>query len=89
MAKGKGRPAGKSSTPANESKAEKFIRLASKRMTKTLNSIRQLGQLSGSGYESSPEQVAKMFGALNDAAKSAYDKFQSKGAKQTADSFKF
>jgi hypothetical protein len=61
--------------------------LAQKRVGKVLNGIRQVGQLSGSGYESTDAQVAKMFGAMSEAAKVAYAKFQDKGAKKSSEGF--
>lgn len=76
MAKSKRKP----SAPENETKADKFRRLASKRVTKCLNALRQVGQLSGPGYESSPEQVEKIFTAIGNAANEAMQKFQNKGA---------
>ena len=89
MAAKRGRKPGVSKVDPNETKAEKFVRLASKRVTKTLNNIRQIGQLSGAGYECTPEQVAKMFGALNAAAETAYNRFNAKGASKSDDGFKF
>lgn len=80
----RGRKPGKNLVDLNESKAEKFVRLASKRTSKVLNSIRQVGQLSGAGYESSDEQVAKVFGAISDAAQAAFAQFQAKGKKKVA-----
>jgi hypothetical protein len=83
----RGRKPGKSVTPKDESKAEKFIRLAQKRTGKVLNSLRQVGQLSGAGYESTDAQVAKIFGAISDAAQAAFQKFKNKGAKEKAAGF--
>ena len=46
------------------SKREKFIRLGSARMTKALKAISQLGNLSGSGYEYTEDDVKKMREAI-------------------------
>lgn len=42
--------------PANESKADRFKRIAAPRVAKALKAIRQIGFCAGSGYESTPEQ---------------------------------
>jgi hypothetical protein len=59
--------------PANESKADKFKRLAGKRVNKALNGIRGIGNLGGGGYESTAEQREKIEKALNDALAAALD----------------
>ena len=52
---------------ANETKADKFTRLARKRMSVALDKIRIVGNLSSTAnYEYSEEQVAKMMAALRD-----------------------
>lgn len=49
----------------NETKNEKFIRLAEGRMTKLLSFIRKLDNLSNrNNYEYSDEQVEQMFSAI-------------------------
>jgi hypothetical protein len=40
-----------------ESKADRFYRLADKRLNNALDKIRLIGNLSGAGYESTAEQV--------------------------------
>ena len=60
-----------------ETKAEKFSRLAQARVNKTIHDIESIGKLSGSAYEYTPEQVDKMFSAMQgalDAAKAKYEK---------------
>jgi hypothetical protein len=57
MARKKADPA----TPkGEESKREKFLRLASARTSKAIDAIRTLANLSGPGYEYTPEDVQKM-----------------------------
>lgn len=85
----RGRKPGVSKVDPNESKAEKFLRIAPKRMTKVLNGIRQLGQLSSGGYEYTPQQVQKMFQAIAEASESAFKKFGSRGDKKSEEGFKF
>jgi hypothetical protein len=51
--------------PANESKADKFLRLAPPRVTKVMQGIQSLKKLSArSSYEYSEEQTQKMFAAI-------------------------
>lgn len=88
MAK-RGRKAGTSAVPANESKAQKFQRLASKRMTKVLNGIDGLAKLAGTGYESTEAQQAKMFNALKQAVEACYTRFQRKGRAASKEGFTF
>ena len=59
------------STP-DETKREKFIRLAETRTNKILDMIQLLGNLSStSTYEYSQQDVEKIFGAIDVAAKEA------------------
>lgn len=62
--------------------AHRFQVLGKKRATKAVKQIRLIGNLSGSGYVSTDEQVAKLFATLQDeldAAKARFDKKQRKG----------
>lgn len=63
---------------AGESKADKFRRLASKRTQNALKQISGVGKLSTSAYEYTPEQVEKIFGAIQSAVDSAKAKFEKK-----------
>ena len=83
----RGRKAGKSVSPSNETKSDKFVRLAQARTSKVLNNIRQIGQLSGANYESADSQVNKIFKAISDASQVAFTKFQSKGTKEEKEGF--
>lgn len=52
-------------TENNESKADKFVRLATSRTSKALDAIANIGGLaSKTNYDYTDEQVAKIFGAL-------------------------
>lgn len=76
--------------PAKETKAQKFARLAPPRIQNALDKIALIGNLSSkSGYEYTPEQVAKMEKALTDAVKRAMAGFapDAKGASDTGFSF--
>ncbi len=61
---------------ANETKADKFRRVAKIRVPKALSSIRVIGNLSGSGYEYTSEQADKIAYALRSAIESTIDKLQ-------------
>jgi len=57
-------------------KATKFRELAEKRVSKILNGIRHVGNLSSrSTYDYRPDQVAKMFKAIRDELTNAEDRF--------------
>jgi hypothetical protein len=57
-------------------KADKFRTLATRRVSKTMNNIRQIGRLSRrSSYDYAPEQVGKMFAALRAELDAAEAKF--------------
>ena len=59
-----------------ESKAEKFKRLAQNRTNNALKQISGIGKLATSAYEYTPEQVEKIFGALQGALDEAKGKFE-------------
>ena len=62
---------------AGESKADKFKRLASKRVVNAISKVELITNLAGSGYEYTPEQVEKILGALQgsvDKVKAAFSK---------------
>ena len=70
----------------NETKAERFKRLAEKRTRKVLEDLRILSNLSNKGlYEYAPEQLRKVFGAISDAFEEAKIRF--KGGKKTGREF--
>jgi hypothetical protein len=56
-----------SRVPANESKHDKFRRLAPKRVRNVLRCLRHVGNLSASGYESTDAERAKIVKAISDA----------------------
>ena len=59
-----------------ESKSDKFKRLAEPRVDNTLKKIKILGNLAGSGYEYNPEQVEKILTSLKAAIGEVEQKFQ-------------
>lgn len=61
----------------NESKVDRFIRIAEPRVNRACKAVSLLGNLAGSGYEYTPTQVEAMFGAVQetlDAAKAQFNK---------------
>lgn len=61
--------------PADETKAQKFSRLASARVSKAVKAIEQIGNLSGSGYERTDAQVQAIKGHLVGAVNGTMNKF--------------
>ena len=60
---------------SEESKREKFVRLAEARVNRALKDIALIGNLSASQYESTPEQVAAIMGALRAAVENTESKY--------------
>lgn len=75
--------------PADESKADKFKRLAQPRVSSIVAGIRRLPTLANSAYESTPEQRDAMFGAIQAELNKARIAFQpkEKADKKTAFTF--
>lgn len=60
-----------------ETKEERFIRIAEPRVSRACKAVSLLGNLAGSGYEYTEEQVEAMFGAVQeelDTARAAFVK---------------
>lgn len=61
----------------NESKAERFVRLAEPRVSRACKAISLIGHLAASSYEYTDKQVEAMFGAMQqelDAQKAKFSK---------------
>lgn len=62
---------------ANESKREKFVRIAEARTNKIISMVRLLGNCSNSRvYEYSKEDVKKIFGTIEEELKLAKARFE-------------
>ena len=73
----------------NESKSEKFIRVAERRMTKLLDWIRRIDYLSNrNSYEYTDEQVEQMFTAIEDELKAVKSHFLKNGKAEKKFRFK-
>lgn len=72
---GKKKPA-----PADETKSAKFSRLASSRVSAAVKKINQVGNLSGPGYERTPEQITAIGNHLKNAVNLTLAKFAPKEA---------
>ena len=69
-----------------ESKHDKFVRLATPRVTTAIKRIELIGNLASSGYEYSPEEVEKIFSALQQTLDSTKARF-SKSKKEETQKF--
>jgi hypothetical protein len=68
----------KTATKATESKQEKFVRLAPKRVVRTINSMRSLRKLANrNSYEWTDEQANKILAAIAAEAKALQDALNS------------
>ena len=61
-----------------ETKEERFIRIAEPRVIRACKAVSLLGNLAGSGYEYTEEQVDAMFGAVQEALDTARAQFKKK-----------
>ena len=68
---------------ANETKRERFVRIAEARTNKILEMMRLLGNCSSKGnYDYSEEDIKKIFGALEKELKNTKNKFLGIEAKE-------
>ncbi len=75
--------------PTNESKADKFVRLAPPRVNKVIQGLQSLKKLSAhSSYEYTEEQTQKMFAAIRNELDECEAAFKPKEEKKT-ESFSF
>ena len=66
----------KAEANVNETKEEKFLRLASKRMDAIIDDLRKLGNCANrSNYSFTDEQVKQMFDVIAEATESARSRF--------------
>lgn len=89
MAKNKAVAAQKRAANPNgqESKNDKFVRIALMRMPKVLKGIKLLENLAASGYESTPEQKEKIVDALKEAVNGVATRYA--GVKEAGGGFEF
>ena len=59
----------------NESKAERFVRLAEPRVNRACKAISLIGHLAASSYEYTEKQVEAMFGAMQEELDAQRAKF--------------
>lgn len=62
----------------NETKNEKFVRIASPRVNAVIDKLDILSNCASSNYEYTEEQVENMFQAIRDAVDNCYAQFQPK-----------
>lgn len=87
--KNKSKPSVASKAQA-ETKAQKFVRLAEKRVPAAIKKIMLIGNLSGPGYDPTAEQIKKIEDALATAVEATMARFVPKTpeAKAAQSSFK-
>ena len=61
-----------------ETKEQRFVRIAEPRVSRACKAVSLLGNLAGSGYEYTEEQVDAMFGAVQEALDTARAQFKKK-----------
>lgn len=64
--------------PENETKNEKFLRIATPRVNAIIDKLDILSNCAGSNYDYTEEQVETMFQALRDAMDACYNEFRPK-----------
>lgn len=64
--------------PENETKNEKFLRIATPRVNAIIDKLDILSNCAGSNYEYTEEQVETMFQAIRDAVDACYNEFRPK-----------
>lgn len=64
--------------PQNETKAEKFVRIATPRVNSVIDKLDILANCAGVAYEYNEEQIDSMFGAIRNAVDACYLQFQPK-----------
>ena len=73
-----------------ETKADKFLRLAKKRVTKALRSIESIGKLGNrNSYEYTPAQISAIENALKLQVKDTVEEFSAKAVAKDRDGFEF
>jgi hypothetical protein len=66
---------GRKAVDPNETKAIKFVRLAESRVPKVIKAMQQVGNLTGTGYEYTPAQAAKVLEVVANAYTVLKDRF--------------
>ena len=66
----------KTPAPENETKADKFKRLGTARLSKALKTIKLIGNLSGAGYDYDDDQIKKIEDALSGQVTATMQKFK-------------
>ncbi len=66
-----------------ETKHDKFKRLATQRVTNALKKIELIGNLATASYESSPEEVEKIFTSLQQAIENTKNRFSKSKKEET------
>lgn len=78
----------KNTAPKNETKQQKFVRIAAPRVTKVLTALRLLSNCAGSGYEYSPDQMNRVASTISKAVEDMKSCFAKRQATK-GEGFKF
>ena len=76
------KPRKKMDIPADETKAQKFVRLGIPRVTAALKRLELLKSLAGNSYECTPEQVTKIGDALRKGVNDVIDALEARANKK-------
>lgn len=76
-----------SQVPENETKQQKFVRLATRRINKVRKALDQIGLLGGAAYESTEDQREKMSEAIRECVEFNLNRLAK--VKMSKDTFRF
>ena len=76
-----------SAVPENETKQQKFVRLATRRVNKVRKALDQIGLLGGAAYESTDEQRNRIIEAIRECVEFNMNRLSK--VKMSKDSFRF
>ncbi len=76
-----------SAVPENETKQQKFVRLATKRVNKVRKALDQIGLLGSAAYESTDDQRAKITEAIRECVEFNCNRLAK--VKMSKDTFRF
>jgi hypothetical protein len=69
-------PRGRKPPPADESRHDKFLRIATRRMRMVLRQIQLLGNLSSSNYETNADEIKRMHEAIDREMDAAFGRLE-------------
>ena len=82
-------PRGRKAAPANETKAQCFIRIGTPRVNKAITAIDLIGNLAGSSYEYTDDQINMIESAIKSALDRALNNLRDPTERTTNAGFNF